>query len=514
MSKYSTLTSRTFLLFPLLFLLLNRPAFAATSAKISPDAPVVHYLGLESTKFPSSEPDRWKTDFTIQPESENIFGEYEAGNLVQRGKYNCNGFSLLVEMGDLVLKGTPNTGLENYRRGGQVTLYSQDSQKTVRINTFAVTGANRLGSEGVLAGVSNEFTLFTGKLRLKSIFMSGRESLDYLDSFGERKGDVIGLSAVFEPFKEKLAVEAEVDSANFDYDSTDAKSATKDKAYRIKAGGIAGDYRYSMHYERNGPDYNLISAGGPRRDSEGVGLGLGANYKQHVFGLSFSRYNDNLAKSLLFPRLYRSQGVLDYSFKLLPEIPIGLQYRKTLVDSQNEPAGYEQVASEEDAVIGRLNYKPGKWDLGLKANYHQRKKRLTDERQSSAATIVLAPRYNAGTVSVSPDVSLRRSTYFQERLAVDEYAAHLDIRGNACGRKLSYELRGGYRKETSNLSPSGKETLGASVKLKYPLAKLFKKERQPTVGFKGDYNGTSDRSMDGRNSRFSLLFMFEGGSFF
>ena len=457
---------------------------------------------------------RWKTDFSSRQQARS--GNNLPVFVMQRGEYSGNGLSLLAEMGDIRILETPYAMPEISGKGGRFAVAAENSGSALKMQTFASSGGGVNGSDGLLVGATGEISLLAESARFKTLYLSGRQALRpgaRPSEYGERKGDVLGLVAILEPFKGRLAAEAELDFVLFDFDSADEADAVRDSACRVKIGGEWGRYRYNALYERTGPNYRLMGGKGPKRDTEGVSLGLETAFRLHAFDLKLSRYHNNTENNELYPRLYKYEGLVDYSFNAIETLPVGLRYRKTFVDSSREPYGYLAKDSEEDAVSGRVNFLTGKWDLGLLASFSQRTDRLSEEREATATTFTFLPKFAAGPVTVSPDFSVKRSMDFPNSLRSEQFAVSLGINGSALEKKVDYEIKGGFKKERIGLVASRRETFGANLKTGYPFTTLFKSILQPSLGIKGEYNGTSDRFSDGRNNAFSLLFSVEGNSF-
>ena len=466
---------------------------------------------------PADESGRFRSEFKAEyPQQSASLGASEPTFLLQRGEYGGSRFNLLAEMGDIRISQTPNTVQEASGRGGRMSFLTRNAGNAARFETFAASGAHGNGADDMLVGATGEISFLEESARFKTIYLSGRQSLDTdgrgPDS-GARKGDVLGFLAVLDPFQGKLAAEAEIDYSMFDGDTADDSSAVRDSACRVKLGGGWGRYRYSALYEKTGPQYRLMANHGPKRDSEGVALGLETAFQLHGFDLKLSRYNDNTEKSELYPRLYRYEGFVDYTFKGFKAMPLALQYRKSFIDSTREPLGALAREVEEDAVQGRLNYLAGKWDLGLRGGLSLRTDRLRQQREASTTTLAFLPKFAAGPVNVVPDFSLKRIKEHQTDLRTDHYAVNLGVNGSILEQKLDYEVKGGFKKESTGLPGTGRDIVGAKVKAAYPLARLFKWSRKPSVGIRGEYKGINNRAYDRRESDFSLLISLDGGSF-
>ncbi len=434
--------------------------------------------------------------------------------VLQRGEYGGNGFKLLAEMGDLRLKETGNTLQEAHGRGGRFSLLTGSAGNRATFRTFATSGALRPGPEDTLVGATGELSLLGDSALIKTIFVSGRSSLDREGRWptaGAKRGDVVGFVARLEPVRGKLAAEAEYDYSVYDANTADPGSALRDSACRFKVTGDWGRSRYTALYERTGPRYRLMGDG-PERDREGGSFDIATALELHDLDVRLSRYNDNTEGDPLNPRLYRYEGVVDYKFKGFKTLPLALQYRKTFIDSTREPAGYTPKDVAEDAVSGQVNLLAGRWDLGVRGGVSQRTDRIKQQRELSTATVGFFPKFSAGNFTLLPDLSMKRTNDYAADQRTDQYAVNLGLAGNLLEKRLDYEVKGGFKKESTGAG-TGREVLGAKVKALYPLAGLFKRMRPPSLGIKGEFNGINNLTEDRRENDFSLLISLDGGSF-
>jgi hypothetical protein len=256
-----------------------------------------------------------------------------------------------------------------------------------------------------------------------------------------------------------------------------------------------------------------MSDGGPKKDSEGVSLGVATTYQRHVFDVKLSRYNDNTRNSELYPRLYRYEGLFDYRFVGFKDLPLALQYRRTSIDSANEPLGYLPKEVDEEAVSGRVNYLAGKWDLGLRGTLLQRMNKLSRQKEAQTQTFGFLPKFAAGALTVAPDFSHKRVSDFTSQQRTDHYIFNLGLSGNALEKRLDYELKGGFRKEIAGVGGADRQVVGAKVKAVYPLARFFNWTSVPSLGIKGEYKETAGSGAASRENEFSLLLSLDGGRF-
>ena len=507
-----------------LLLVPARPAFPSFSQAVPPatskSAPAAAApddpLSLR-VELPGG-PERFRSEFKAEYPKELWSGDLDGAPsyLLQRGEYGGSGFGVFAEMGDIRINQTLNTVQEISGRGGRFGFLTGSSGNSARFETFAAAGANGDSHDHTLVGATGELSLMGDSARFKTIFLSGRQSLDtegrWPDS-GAKKGDVLGLVAVFNPFDGRVSAEAEVDYSVFDGNTADANAAVHDSAYRLKLGGGWGRSRYTALYERTGPQYRLMSGQGPARDSEGVSLGVATSLQQHALDFKLSRYNNNTENDELYPRLYRYEGFVDYRFKGFKAVPLALQYRKTFIDSTKEPLGYLPKEVEEDAVSGEMNLLAGKWDLGVRGTLSQRTDKLRQQRETATHLVGFRPKFVAGQVKVAPDFSVKRVTQFPSNLRTDHYAVDLGLNGSLMESRLDYEVKGGFKRETTGVPGTGRQVIGAKVKAAYPLSRFFKWSRASSLGIKGEYKGVDNRAYDRRESDFSLLISLDGGKF-
>lgn len=440
-------------------------------------------------------------------------GDDRPAFILQRGEFDGSGYKFLAEMGDLRLKQTRNTLQEAQGRGGRFSFLTGSFGNRATLETFAAAGSR--GREESLIGATGELSLLGESARFKTIFLSGRKSLDKdgrWPTAGEKRGDVVGFVAHVEPLRERLAAEAEYDYASYDANTSDLTSPLHDSAYRLKLSGGSGQSRYTALYERTGPRYRLMSEG-PQRDRQGGSFGVETVLATHAFDFKLSRYNDNLENDPLSPRLYRYEGVFDYRFKGFGALPLALQYKKSFIDSTREPSGTLPKEVAEDAVSGQVNYLAGSWDFGLRGGMSQRTDRLRQQRELATTSFGFLPKFSAGGFTVVPDLSLKRVTDFSAAQRTDQYSLNLGLTGKLLEKRLDYELKGGYKRECTGVPGTGKEILGAKVKAVYPLARFFSWGRQPSLGVKGEYNEINNLTEDRRENDFSLLISLEGGAF-
>jgi hypothetical protein len=477
------------------------PESAAT--RLQNSSQLTDYLQVP---FQTTKPDNGKVDFDIRNGSQfphNNLPEY----ILQRGKFSQNGLSLLAEIGDITITETQNTAQSVSRRGGRFVLQMGNSSNAIRLQAIAASGAWERSSESLMSGMSGELSLLTESIRFKTIYLKNREPLI---SGAVNKGDVIGFLVVLEPFKRKLVVETEADLARFDSGATDNALPVQDWAYRIKTGGALGVVRYTALHERTGPDYRLLAGTGPRRDTEGITLDIEHNFQFHILDLKFARYHDNVNGNATYPRLYSYEGTIDYTFKGIRALLLGLQYRKTLIDSTREPRGYTAKETDEDAISGRINYLVKKWDLGLKMGYSQRTNVFKNTPELSVGSVVVSPKFTEDNITVMPVFSVSRSKHLTSNIQKNVYAINIDVKGNIIDKKLNYEASNWFSKERISVSRD-KEAAGIKLKFVYKFDRVFNNFFHTTIGARGEYRRTSDQALSLIKNDYNLMLYIDSG---
>jgi len=444
-------------------------------------------------------------EFTSVPRDPFAVGD--PVSVTQSALYENGGMTVRAEMGDLAIDEGPVVAGQLSRRGARFSLVRTDAGAGASITTFALTGARPEDDRSYLAGVVGRLSLLDS-LQLKGLYVKGKEVLHPAgrDSDAALRGDVVGVGAAFDPYRGRLALDAYLYYALVDADTTDAVSPAGDVACRARLGGTAAGYRYGATYERTGPRYRIIGGSLPRRDWEGYRAALAREYGAHALEMNISRHNDNVEGAPRRPTLYRYEGVAEYRFTGVPVLPLGLSYRKEIDEWREQGGG--RSGKNRDTVAGRLNYLAGGWDLGVRASLSQRSDLTRDVRDFAAATLSLAPAYQGGVLTVSPDLSLRRSYYLLEGQRTDEYAAGVDVRGCLLGRELDYQVKGGFRTVFGDTPAARRNSLHADVRLAYPLKGLFGALSAPIVGLRGEYRGMRDQARS--DGGYSLHLVLEG----
>ncbi len=438
-------------------------------------------------------------------------------NYLLEGKYSSDEFQFLTEIGDIQINETNNTVQGLARRGGRFSLQYKDfNLSTFVVNSKQVFGFRNIrdgigidgNTDDHIMGISGGAGFFDNKVSFKTIYVTGGEegsSFGIFTEGGGNKGDALGFVLKTDFLNQKLTTEAELDFSEFDPDISDEFPSESDSAYKLRAGGYYSKYNYEVVYEYMGPDYEVIGNQGLPKNREGFTFNGGANFQIHSINLSFSRYNDNVKKDNLYPRLYTYQGMIDYSFNKFQSLPMGLSYQKSIIDSTMEPELTLPVRTDSDTLLGRINYMKDKWNLGLQASHSIQDDREDTGNDTTTTTYTFTSSYSLEHFSISPAFSFNRSKYRVQGTRTDTYTANLDIRGDALKGNLAYGVAGTYNRTKSSDGSTELDTVNTNFEVAYSIGKKLLDFLNPKVAIRGLYRKTNDSVYGTENDEFTLL---------
>lgn len=408
----------------------------------------------------------------------------DAANWIFTGTYSKERFRFKTGIGDIQVNETPYTVFNLARKGG---LFSFESDM-YQLNVFSVKSQQVFGLKGGtgidlrpddhhILGVSGGVKLFDKKVEFKTIYVTGGESgnsFGISTTPGARKGDVTGFVLTSDFFENKLRTEFELDLSEFDPDTSDEFKARSDKAYRLKAQGILGTYNYEVLYEYIGRDYEVVGNQMIQKDKEGLSVRGGAGLKVHAINLMLSRYNDNVTEDGLFPRIVNYQGVLDYSFNGVPNLPMGVGYQKNIMNSEKEPPGTSPVDFDTDTVAGRVGYMIDKFNFGFQTSYSLMNDKTATNNDTTTVTYTLTPSYNAPDLMINPNFSLNQSKSRVTDVRTDTYTVNLDLRTKFFRDRAFFDLGGTYNIIKDDKGSVNTRNLVANFRLAYAIKNFLR----------------------------------------
>jgi hypothetical protein len=440
----------------------------------------------------------------------------DAANWIFTGTYSKENFRFRTNIGDIQVNETPNTVFNLARKGG-IFIFESDAYQ---LNVFSLQSAQVFGLkggtgiegtvDGHILGVSGGLKLLDKKVEFRTIYVTGQESGN---SFGistipgARKGDVTGFVMTSDFFENKLRTEFELDLSKFDPDISDEFKARSDKAYRLRAQGVLGMYNYEVLYEYIGRDYAVVGSQMIQKDKEGVSARGGAGLGVHAINLMLSRYNDNVRGDELFPRIVNYQGVLDYSFFGVPNLPVGAGYQKSLQDSTREPSGTSPVNLDTDTILGRIGYMIDKFNFGFQTSYSLMNDKTAANNDTTAITYTFTPAYNAPALMINPSFSINQTKSRITEVRTDTYTMNLDLRTRLFRDSAFFDLGGTYNIIRADNGSVNTRNLVANFRLAYKIKKFLKGYLRPTIGLRGTYLRITDKINPGSDRDEFTLFL-------
>ncbi len=446
-----------------------------------------------------------------EPEKKGI----DLVNYLVFASYQKEDFSLQLNAGDLQIQETQNTVMGLARRGVQTNI----NYKGLSVSGFAVNSEQLYGiddgtglefdSGNAIKGVSGGFSLLSDTLKVRAIYVTGGEDSNsfgiYDAEVGEREGDVLGFLVQYQLLEGKLNLEAEYDISDFDVNNADEFSSKTDRAWNLRANGYAGSYSYQAVYEYVGPDYEVVGNSGLQRDREGFTVMGGMQKSVHSLNVTASRYEDNVEESRAIPQVVTSNVSADYSFNHFPNLPMGLNYQKTVMDSSMIPAGGQPFETETEMYGARINYMAGPWNFGFNTNFSNQDDKTDTDYDTSTQTYSFSPTYYSDSLSVSPNLSFNRSSDETSNVDTDTLTASIDLRGTLYRDKVSYELGGTFNQMETSDDTMETDMVSANTQVTYHFLQEWAGFLNPSVGIRGLYNRTNDKVSNHDDDEFALL---------
>jgi hypothetical protein len=454
-----------------------------------------------------------------RPSPESLKG-LDVANWFFRGSYAKDALKLQTSIGDVQVNETPYTVYSLARKGGILTF----QYDTVEISTFSVQSQQFFGLKGIgiegttedhILGISGGVQLFSNRLKFKTVYATGGEpqgSFGISTTQGAKTGDVIGFVLSSDFFENKLRTEFEAGFSEYDPDTSDEFSSNSDKAYKIKLGGTLDKYTYEAAYEFIGRDYAVVGNQMLQKDKQGVTIMNGLNLGAHIFSLNLSGYNDNVRNDELFPRIYNTMAVFDYLFYKIPNLPMGINYQRSMQKSSREPSDAYELDLRTDTVSGRINYMIEKFSIGLQTAYSLQNDRTGADNDTNTFTVTLSPSYTIPNVSVATAFSFNQSQFPKQNLSTDTYTINLDLRTKFFRERGSFDVGGTYNIIKANNGSADNQTLNSSFRLAYLVKNFLKGYVNPMIALRGSYLRVIDDIYTGSNKEEYILMLVLGTS--
>ena len=460
-----------------------------------------------------AESQQWDTLFTSHLQYADPNRNPEQGdNIVLndflfRSRYAGEELGATLEVGDVSIYESEMTLSHFSRRGMQFNV----QYRGITLNTFSVLGDTAYSfDEGVGIGVETAKNVYgtsvassflSGRARLKLIYAKGGMHNTGLGTGAEptaQEGSVVGVRAEADLIEERLALQAEWDQAEFDGDTGDTIDATKDRAYRIGAGGAYELLQYHLYVTEVGAGYTPIGNVALVNDNKGFGADAGLFGETQSLNVALSRLHDNTDNDALLPTVYTETGSVGYTYFGLEQWQFSLNYARTMQHSESVPAGSDAVETDQDDIGGMAQYMAGAWTHVLTLRYSVHDDQLTASNNAETFESSFSPTYAPGSPylsSIAPTFSYLRETHEDASLSSDTYALNLCLAGTLDGDRFRYAFNGTAQKKVYAEGTTPDETgYNASARIDYLFAAPTFWMQSPSAGIKADY-----RKSDGAN---------------
>ncbi len=433
-----------------------------------------------------------------------------------QSKYGEENKNLTLELGDIQIDETEYSVQGLNRRGGRISL----KHKNFEIKGFSVLSEQQYGfrkdigisfsSKDHILGASAQCSFLSDKITVKSIYVKGGEkgeSFGIWTASNDKKGKVFGILIKTDFFEDKLVTQTELYRSIYDPDTSDEFSSEKDRAYKITLEGNVKEHFYSFVYEYVGPKYETIGNQTLQNDKEGFSALYNIDFEKHSFSFGFSRYNDNLKKDPLYPRIYTYSGSIDYVFKGISSLPIEISYQKVITESTNEPDSFYEVDNSTDTLLTNLTLTRDKWNFCFQISHSVQMDKTSANNDSKTTTLTLSPSYLTDNLSIQPSFSFNRSTFLNLGYHINTYTLTLNFNAQIIPDKLSYELSGTYDYQVASDGSVDQENISTDFNLSYKIGQNLFGYLNPSLVFRTQYYKTKDKVYDHDEEGLILLVM-------
>lgn len=399
-----------------------------------------------------------------------------------RTSYTTKNTALRAELGDTVVEETKNTLDYLARRGVKASL----SVKNITINTFGLLaaepdytpddfGLDLNGNDHIMGGSVN-VDFFAGQLFIKGIYARGGERGAALGTWTEtdgHKGDVAGLLVKTDFFDNKLTSEFELNTVNYDNDTSDTMGEGYDKAYRLTLGGSMAHYSYEVGYTYTGPGYQVVGNQSLVKDWAGYAFVGSMNSAAHSLRLLLNYSWDNVDDDELFARLYSFSGAVEYLYSGWQYFPVSLLVEHNRQRSRDEPVGCDPVSLQTNALTAAISYVQGPWAVELKTGYSRQDDEAGGAYGTELVSFSLVPSYSSTSFSLLPSWTYSSSRDLSTDVTTETNTVTLDVYATFFAERLVCQFGGTYDEVTSDDKTMGLTTSSLYGKISYRFDRLW-----------------------------------------
>jgi hypothetical protein len=447
------------------------------------------------------------------PQSKGI----DLANYRLKADYTSEETNINAEVGDIIIDESPTTVSGLGRRGAKVNYQTGDiTVGAFMANSSQVSGFNggtglENTSEDHIYGISLAKNFSEYNTFVKTLYITGGQNSDGNSTANTimstpRKGDTLAFIFGSKLFEDTLGIDGEFDLSRYDADTTDNYGKEVDRAYKLRVGGMNGQFAYDALYEYLGTNYRVIDNDGLQRDKEGVTLQGRYFESVHSVDVSLSTYTNNVDNDPLFATIRTNRGSIGYQYSGISTLPLSLRYEKSTLRSKDEPTPDAFLDTSTDAVSLSANYLNDSWNIGTTAKYSRQDDQSNFNNDSKIVTYMITPSYFIEDFSITPGFMFNRAT--SPLTTTDTSSASLQLFGNETlfQQKFTYALSGIYTKTKNDIGSYNQESLSSEARIAYIFEHNQSWLSDPSVGLRGLYTKQTDHILDQCTETGALLF--------
>jgi hypothetical protein len=327
---------------------------------------------------------------------------------------------------------------------------------------------------------------------------------------GLRTGDVASLRITSQIIPTSMIADFEAAYSKYDFDDADEFDDESDTAWRFDLSGTVNQYTYDLKYEYYGRDFESIAMQGGTKDREGVYFVGNAMFPNHSLSALASIFWDNVDNLSVMPTTVNIPLSLDYNYTRFTQVPMGLAFQHNVLETQDEPSGFEPVETITDTVTGKISYVREKWNAGLNASYTYTNDRTDADLDTYSTNYTLTMSFmpwDTWSLSIVPNLAQQKNEDTDVR--TDTYTTTVDLRSQLIKDTLFWDLGGSYSWSDATDDSVDTETTSANTRLAYSLKRFFPPQLNPTLALKSSYTRNKDNVADTKTDDLTIFFVFE-----
>jgi hypothetical protein len=466
----------------------------------------------------------WEIRLT-NPSSDISSGAGTATNrnspFTQRGSKSYGSYSLLAELGSLELSKLPPLFEDFTYRGARLSLGSGVWGNLVKLSAYTATSGSFGGAgshtasggrEYHIAGATGDIGFLEGKGHVRTSLVTADEIPGIPVRVGPRTvhdGSIAEVTTSLDPFKGKIVAETDFTFSRTGNDSADESRDIYKSVYTLKLGGKAGSFGYHAAVE-HGDNENILS--GTAITSKGTDrYSIGSKVEQPGYSLSLdlSRLQSGTSEYGSQMKDIELEGKLACVYKGIRELPIAMQYSKSLDTETWAQSVGPAIKSETDTFSGDISYIEGMINWDLKGKFSRRKDLILQRPDQTVAAVSFSPRLILDDLSIAHSISVNRLYLYSDNSRTDSYVFKLGAKGKFPESVLNYELNGDFHRTDSTSSDVVTESICTKFRISTSIPQLFDGWKPPSVGINAEYK--NDLKPAYGQDTFSLILSIETG---